>query len=218
MSQISNLVFATNNKYKLDEIRDIFHRPQTTDHSSGIKILSLKDINCTEELEESGETLEANALQKAVYVYQHYHYNCFADDTGLEIEALDGKPGVYSARYAGLNENGEWRMENGDISFEDNIRKVLEEMDGKTNRKACFRTVICLVSSFKFQVSSLFFEGRIDGIIINEKRGTNGFGYDPIFMPDGYKMTFAEMTSEQKNSLSHRYLAIDNMLKSGIII
>ena len=180
--------------------------------SQEIKILSLKDINCIEELEETGETLEANAAQKALYVFNHYHYNCFADDTGLEIESLNGRPGVYSARYAGLAK-----------SFDDNIFKVLEEMEGKTNRRACFRTVIAVVSNQQSAISSQqlaisYFEGRVDGTIITEKRGTNGFGYDPIFMPVGYNLTFAEMTSEQKNSLSHRYFAIEKLLKSGKII
>ena len=227
---MKEIVFATNNLHKLEEIQHIV--------KDKIKILSLKDINCIEELEETGDTLEANALQKAMYVFEHYHYDCFADDTGLEIEALDGRPGVYSARYANLSSKFKVQssMNKKAVSFEDNMRKVLEEMDGKTNRKACFRTVICLVSSLKSQVyshnkfiskgahedaslsSSFNFEGRVDGIIITEKRGTNGFGYDPIFMPDGYNLTFAEMTSAQKNSLSHRYFAIDNLLKSGKLI
>lgn len=196
---MKEIVFATNNKYKLEEIRNIIQKLEIKSQKSKIKILSLKDINCIEDLEETGDTLEANASQKALYIFNHYHYNCFADDTGLEIDALNRKPGVYSARYARLGKN-----------FNDNIFKVLKELDGVTNRKACFRTVISLIIDSKEE----FFEGKVDGTITDEKRGTNGFGYDPIFIPYGYTKTFAEMTPELKNSLSHRYIAIDKMLKS----
>ncbi len=192
---MKDIVFATNNKHKLIEIRNIV--------KDKINILSLKDINCYEELEETGETLEANASQKANYVYNNYHIDCFADDTGLEVFALDGKPGVYSARYAGESK-----------SFDDNINKILEELKGIDNRRARFRTVVSLILDGKVHL----FEGRVDGIITNEKRGTNGFGYDPVFMPDGFMQTFAEMTDEQKNNISHRYFAMDKMLNSGYII
>ena len=192
---MNETVFATNNKHKLEEIRHIV--------GDKIKILSLKDINCYEEIPETGSTIESNASEKAFYIFNKYHYNCFADDTGLEIEALDGRPGVYSARYAGENK-----------SFEDNINKVLEELNGTSNRKACFRTIISLVIDSKEQL----FEGRVDGIITTEKRGTKGFGYDPIFQPEGYNQTFAEMNAHEKNSLSHRYFAMDKMLKSKYFI
>jgi XTP/dITP diphosphohydrolase len=184
------LVFATNNPNKLAEIRMLV--------PSSIEILSLKDINCNKELPETSDNLEDNASQKAYFVYDNYGYNCFADDTGLEIEALDGRPGVYSARYAGE-----------DCVSEDNMQKVLGEMQGEDNRDACFRTIISLVIDGKeFQ-----FEGQVDGQIIPEKWGDKGFGYDPIFLPDGFEESFAQMSVQRKNEISHRGLAVKQLIE-----
>ena len=183
------IVFATNNPNKLAEIRQLMPK--------GIVILSLKDINCFEELPETSETLEDNAAQKAFYVFDNYGQNCFADDTGLEIDALDGRPGVYSARYAGL-----------ECKPEDNIQKILEEMKGEMNRDASFRTIISLVIDGKeFQ-----FEGEVEGQIIPEKWGKKGFGYDPIFLADGHEKSFAQMSIRQKNEISHRGLAVNSLI------
>ena len=183
------LVFATNNQNKLAEIRMLV--------PSSIEILSLKDINCNEELPETSDTLEDNSAQKAYFVFDNYGYNCFADDTGLEIEVLDGRPGVYSARYAGE-----------DCVAEDNMQKVLGEMQGEDNRDACFRTIISLVLDGKeFQ-----FEGQVDGQIIPEKWGDKGFGYDPIFLPDGFEESFAQMSVKRKNEISHRGLVVKQLI------
>jgi len=178
------LVFATNNAHKLNEVRAIA--------GARFSIISLKELGCFDEIPETGDTLMANALQKANYIHERFHCDCFADDTGLEIEALDGRPGVYSARYAGEQ-----------CSFNDNIQKILHELQGITHRKACFKTVIALILNGK----NYFFEGVIEGEIMENKKGTNGFGYDPVFKPVGYDKTFAELTSEEKNSISHRALA-----------
>ena len=183
------LVFATNNVHKLNEIRNLA--------GSNFKIVSLSDMGWVDEIPETGKTIEDNASQKAFYIYEKYKFDCFADDTGLEIEALDKRPGVYSARYAGESCN-----------FDDNMNKVLTELQGITNRKACFRTVISLV----IQGKEVRFEGRVDGVILNEKQGEKGFGYDPIFQPDGYKQTFAEMPLELKNAISHRGLATQKLI------
>ena len=184
------LVFATNNPNKLAEIRMLV--------PSSIEILSLKDINCNEELPETSDNLEDNAAQKAYYVFDNYGFNCFADDTGLEIDALDGRPGVYSARYAGEK-----------CIAEDNMQKVLSEMQGEDNRDACFRTIISLVIDGKeFQ-----FEGQVDGQIIPEKWGDQGFGYDPIFLPDGFEVSFAQMSVQKKNEISHRGLAVKKLIE-----
>ena len=184
------LVFATNNPNKLAEIRMLV--------PSSIEILSLKDINCNKELPETSDNLEDNASQKAYFVYDNYGYNCFADDTGLEIEALDGRPGVYSARYAGE-----------DCVAEDNMQKVLTEMQGEDKRDACFRSIISLVIDGKeFQ-----FEGQVDGQIIPEKWGDKGFGYDPIFLPDGFEESFAQMSVQRKNEISHRGLAVKQLIE-----
>ena len=184
------IVFATNNPNKLAEIRQLM--------PEGIEILSLKDINCLQELPETSETLEDNAAQKAYYVYDNCGHNCFSDDTGLEIEVLDGRPGVYSARYAGP-----------ECRAEDNIQKILAEMKGEENRDASFRTIISLViDGREFQ-----FEGQIEGQIIPEKWGDQGFGYDPIFLPDGYEESFAQMTVEEKNIISHRGLAVKKLIQ-----
>jgi len=183
------LVFATNNVHKLNEIRNLA--------GSNFKIVSLSDMGWVDEIPETGKTIEDNASQKAFYIYEKYKFDCFADDTGLEIESLDKRPGVYSARYAGESCN-----------FEDNMSKVLTELQGITNRKACFRTVISLV----IQGKEVRFEGKVDGVILNEYRGNKGFGYDPIFQPNGYKQTFAEMPLELKNAISHRGLATQKLI------
>lgn len=182
------LVFATNNQHKLKEVRTIL--------SNNIELLSLKDINCNVDIPETANTLEENALLKAQYIYDHYKINCFADDTGLEIEALDNEPGVYSARYAGENKDSEA-----------NMLKVLDKLKNKTNRKARFRTIISLIINGKHYS----FEGIVNGRITEYKQGNSGFGYDPIFIPDGYKQTFAELGDNIKNKISHRALAINKL-------
>lgn len=186
---MKTLVFATNNKHKLDEVKKI------TDHL--VNILSLSEINCYDEIPETADTLEGNALQKARYIKEHFGYDCFADDTGLEVEALDNAPGVYSARYAGP-----------DHDAEANMKKLLSEMEGKENRKARFRTVIALIREGK----EYLFDGQINGQIIQEKRGNAGFGYDPVFMPDTYTQTFAELGDDIKNGISHRALAVQKLV------
>jgi len=168
-----------------------------SDKNDGFQILSLSDIKCMEEIPETQETIAGNASQKSYYIFDNYGYNCFADDTGLEVEALDSRPGVYSARYAGPEK-----------SFDKNMDKVLEELDGKFNRKARYKTVISLIIDGK----EYLFEGIVDGIILKEKRGEKGFGYDPIFLPDGYDQTFAEMDMETKNGISHRARAVEGMV------
>lgn len=183
------MVFATNNQHKLDEIRKITE--------GKLRILGLAEINCHEEIEETGSTLEENALIKARFVRERYGYDCFADDTGLEVEALKGAPGVYSSRYAG---NG--------CNPVDNMDKLLTTLREIKTRAAQFRTVIALVINGEEHL----FEGVIKGKIIKEKRGTDGFGYDPIFMPDGYDQTFAELGNEVKNSISHRALAMEKLV------
>ena len=191
------IVFATNNQHKLQEIRDIL--------GSEFEIVSLKDIGCDVDIPETGNTLEENAMQKAQYVYDHYNLSCFADDTGLEVEALNGEPGVHSARYA----------EGTDHDSEANMAKLLRNLEGKDNRKARFRTVIeliqkqdvcpCGCTSIK-KVNR--FEGIVDGSIATEKHGTAGFGYDPIFVPEGYDKSFAELGESIKNGISHRARAV----------
>ena len=185
------IVFATNNKHKLSEIRAIL--------GSRVEVLSLNDIGCDVDIPETGTTLEENALQKAQYIYDHYHMDVFADDTGLEVDTLGGAPGVYSARYAAMESP---MSPIGPISHDNeaNMARLLRELGENNNRQARFRTVIALI--LKGQVHQ--FEGIVGGQIIRERRGGEGFGYDPIFQPDGYEKTFAEMTSEEKNSISHR--------------
>lgn len=187
--QRMKIVFATNNKNKLSEIRSIL--------GESIDILSLSDINCHVDIPETGETLEENAMQKAQYIYDHYHLNVFADDTGLEVDALGGEPGVYSARYAG----GEGH------DSEANMTKLLEKLGENNNRKARFRTVIALILQ-KQQLVKKEFEGIVNGEIIRERRGGEGFGYDPIFEPEGYDKTFAELGMDIKNKISHRSRAV----------
>ena len=186
---MKQIVFATNNTHKLDEIRKI-----TNDQ---LQLLSLADIHCDEEIDETGVTLEENALLKARYVKERYGYDCFADDTGLEVEVLDGEPGVYSARYAGEG-----------CHPEENMQKLLSILEGVENRQARFRTVIALLINGEEHL----FEGVVNGWIIEEKRGGSGFGYDPIFMPAGYHQTFAELGNDIKNRISHRALATEKLI------
>ncbi|HXL01322.1 MAG TPA: non-canonical purine NTP diphosphatase [Dysgonamonadaceae bacterium] len=183
------IVFVTNNQHKLDEIRKITE--------GKIEILSLNDIGSNDEIEETGNTLEENALIKARFIKNKYGYDCFAEDTGLEVEALENAPGVYSARYAG-----------DACRDEDNIKKLLDNLKGIANRKARFRTVIALLMNNE----EYFFEGEIKGYIIDEKRGSAGFGYDPIFVPEGYDQTFAELGEEIKNRISHRSIATQKLV------
>jgi len=182
------LVFATNNKHKLEEVRKIL--------PASVEILTLNDIGCTDALPETGNTLEQNAAQKARYIHDKYGHDCFADDSGLEVQALHGRPGVYSARYAGDENNSAA-----------NMTKVLTEMNHEENRKAKFRTVIALMIGEE----TIFFEGAIEGEIILSARGKNGFGYDPIFIPAGFHVTFAEMAPELKNRISHRAIAVKKL-------
>ncbi len=183
------LVFASNNPNKIKEIQLLL--PNT------LQILSLEDIGCLEEIPETAPTIEGNAIQKANYVTEKYGYPCFADDTGLEVAALDNAPGVYSARYAGEQKNAD-----------DNMAKLLDNLSDKANRKAQFKTVICL----NLNGNQLLFEGIIKGEIIHEKRGSAGFGYDPIFIPNGYSNTFAEMSMSEKSKISHRGLAVEKLV------
>ena len=183
------LVFATNNLNKLAEVQKML--PTTID------LLSLKDINCFDDIEETATTLEGNAQIKANHISEKYGYNCFADDTGLEVSALNGAPGVYSARYAGEPTNAE-----------NNMQKLLNELHNQTNRDAQFRTSICL----NLNGEQFLFDGVCKGQILSEKQGEQGFGYDPIFQPESYKKSFAEMTAEEKNEISHRGLAIQQLV------
>ena len=182
------LVVATNNAHKLEEIAAIL--------GDEMELLSLKDIKCFADIPETADTLEGNARQKAMYIYENYGMDCFADDTGLEVDALNGAPGVYSARYAGDGHDSEA-----------NMQKLLHELEGKKNRKAQFRTAICLIQEGK----EYLFEGIVKGEIIQEKRGGAGFGYDPIFVPEGYEQTFAELGNDVKNTISHRARAVEKL-------
>ena len=186
--KVNKIVFATGNPNKLKEINSAIN---------SFKIIGLKDLGITEEIPETGDTLMKNALQKAKYVYHKTGLDCFSDDTGLEIEALNYRPGVYSAMYAGP-----------DCNAENNIRKVLEELEESANRKAQFKTVIALILNGE----EYFFEGVVSGVILKEKSGEGGFGYDPIFKPIGYKESFAEMSIAQKNEISHRGLAVKKLI------
>ena len=184
---VMDIIFATHNLNKAEEVSAIL--------GPNYHIKNLREIGCPE-IPETADTLQGNALQKAQYVFDHYNVNCFADDTGLEVEALDGRPGVYSARYAGEG-----------CSYQDNVLKMLDEMQGVTNRKACFKTVIALILDGK----KYFFEGRVDGEIMTEQPGTDGFGYDPIFKPLGFRQTYAEMSALSKNTISHRARAMQQL-------
>lgn len=185
---MKTLVFATNNAHKLEEVRAIL--------GNDFQIASLKEIGCHDDIPETADTLEGNAMQKAQYIKDKFGMDCFADDTGLEVEALNNAPGVFSARYAGP-----------DHDSEANMKKLLHEMEGKENRKARFRTVIALLLDGK----EYTFEGIVKGNIIEEKRGDSGFGYDPIFVPEGYDLTFAELGNDIKNKISHRAEAVKKL-------
>lgn len=184
------MIFATNNKHKLQEVRQML---------DGIVVVeSLAEVGLEGDIPETADTLQGNALQKAQWVYERTGRDCFADDTGLEVETLGGAPGVYSARYAGEH-----------CSFDDNINKLLAALDGETNRRADFRTVICLLENGVPR----YFEGRVDGVILTERYGKEGFGYDPIFMPDRFALSFAEMPLDVKNQISHRGLATKKLVE-----
>lgn len=197
------IVFATNNAHKLQEIREIL--------GPEFEIVSLSDIGCHDDIPETGSTLEENARQKAEYVFSHYHLSCFADDTGLEVDTLGGEPGVHSARYA----------EGTDHNSEANMAKLLRKLDDNPNRKARFRTVICLIAPpsprrgdvdyIKSNLNLHYFEGTVEGHIGYAKHGTEGFGYDPIFIPDGYDKSFAELGEDIKNQISHRARAVKKL-------
>lgn len=213
---MKKIVFATNNLHKLEEIRQIL--------GSSMEVVSLADIGCHADIPETADTLEGNALQKAKYVWDHYHMSVFADDTGLEVDALDGAPGVHSARYA----------EGTDHNSEANMEKLLRELNGNTSRTAHFRTVIALLLAEDGNEAEAandeeaangaeaakapcttpkehLFEGRVDGTIATEKRGTAGFGYDPLFVPDGYDQSFAQLGTDIKNTISHRARAVEKL-------
>lgn len=187
---MEQLVFATNNPHKVDEVRNKL--------SGLFEIRTLSEIGCVEDIPETSDTLQGNAAQKSHYLHDHFHCDCFADDTGLEVEALDGAPGVYSARYAGPEKDSEA-----------NIDKLLSELEGKENRRARFRTVISLI----LDGEEHFFEGIVTGTILTERHGTNGFGYDPVFQPDGYDRSFAELSMEEKNQISHRGRATEKLIQ-----
>lgn len=185
------IVFATNNPNKVKEVQKLL--------PSSIEILSLKDIGCTEDIPETSDTIAGNALQKAEYVYTNYHHACFADDTGLEVAALNGEPGVFSARYAGPEKNAE-----------NNMQKLLLNLNSKQNRSAQFKTVIALKGIAK---EAILFEGICKGEITSTKQGDGGFGYDPIFKPEGYQRTFAQMPLELKNTIGHRGKAVKQLIE-----
>lgn len=189
ISMTQSLVFATNNRHKLEEVA-----AKTGD---SINLLTLTDIGCTDDIEETGTTFKQNASIKSHYIFNNYHLNCFGDDSGLEIDTLNGEPGVYSARYAG-----------GHGNHAANIAKVLAKLQGQTNRKARFRTVISLL----WEQKEYFFEGTVEGTIRHVIAGSEGFGYDPIFQPDGYDITFAEMSMDEKNRISHRARAMEGLI------
>jgi len=182
---MKKIVFATGNLNKIEEVRKIL--------GEHFEIVSLKDIGFLDDIPETGDTLEENASRKSHYVFERFHIDCFADDTGLEVDALNGAPGVYSARYAGEH-----------VTYDDNVNKLLVELNGVKNRTARFRTVISLILDGK----EYFFDGTVEGHIIDHKRGSGGFGYDPVFVPDGFDKTFSEMEPETKNAISHRGRAV----------
>ncbi len=187
---MKKIVFATNNQHKLQEVKEVL--------GDSIEIVSLAELNCYDDIPETANTLEGNALIKAEYIYNKFGVDCFADDTGLEVEALDGAPGVYSARYAGEDNNAMANMD-----------KLLANMSAQTNRNARFRTVIAYIEQGKIK----YFEGMIEGKIATEPKGKAGFGYDPVFIPKGYILSFAELGSEEKNKISHRALAVSKFAK-----
>jgi XTP/dITP diphosphohydrolase len=185
---MKKIVFATNNSHKLAEVKAVL--------KDFAEVISLADIGCTDDIPETGTTLEENAILKAQYIFNRYNTDCFADDTGLEVDALDGAPGVYSARYAGIEQNAAA-----------NMKKLLEKLKNIKNRKARFKTVIALIQNRQIYC----FEGQIEGYIIDKPKGEAGFGYDPIFVPEGYNKTFAEMGADEKNRISHRAKAVKKL-------
>ncbi len=187
---MKDLVLATNNPHKVEEIRNKL--------GASLRIKTLNELGCYDDIPETSGTLEGNASQKSHYLFDKYGCNCFADDTGLEVEALNGAPGVYSARYAGEEKDSEA-----------NMKKLLEQLEGKENRKARFRTIISLI----WEGKEYLFEGVVEGKILTEKHGTEGFGYDPIFQPEGYDKSFAELSMNEKNSISHRGRAVEKLLQ-----
>lgn len=189
MERIKDIVFATNNAHKLEEVRQIV--------GERFCVLSLKEINCHDDIPETAETLEGNALIKARWIKERYGFDCFADDTGLMVDALGGAPGVHTARYAG-----------DDCNSEKNVSKMLSELEGVEERNAHFSTVIALI----YEGQEVVMEGRVDGIIATKRGGNGGFGYDPIFIPDGYDITFAEMPAREKNAISHRGRAMQKLM------
>ncbi|MCR4765793.1 MAG: non-canonical purine NTP diphosphatase [Bacteroidaceae bacterium] len=198
---MKKLVFATNNKHKLAEVRAIL--------KDTYQILSLEDINCHEDIPETADNLEDNARQKAHYIYEHYHVDCFADDSGLEVKVLGGAPGVYSARFAALEGTGKAHDSKA------NTNRLLRELKDKSDRSAQFRTIICLYLNGQ----EILFEGIVKGKINQQEQGSAGFGYDPVFIPSGYNKTFAELGEDIKNTISHRALAtkkLVNYLKSQL--
>ncbi|MCF6170607.1 MAG: non-canonical purine NTP diphosphatase [Bacteroidales bacterium] len=186
---MKKIVFATNNVHKLEELRFIL--------SADFRVLGLSDIGFGEEIPETGNTLAENASQKSHHIFDRFQLDCFSDDTGLEVDALDGRPGIYSARYAGENS-----------TYEQNVDKLLNELKGVENRTARFKTVISLI----VDGTEHLFEGRAEGVITKDKRGGKGFGYDPVFLPDGYEQTFAEMPAGLKNKISHRGKAVAKLV------
>lgn len=190
MFEMKEIIIATHNSHKVEEIKPLLE--------PSFKVVSLRDLGFDSDIPETGLTLKENARQKARCIWDKYGKDCFADDTGLMVEALDGAPGVYSARFAGEG-----------CSFEDNINLLLEKMKGKSNRKACFATVICLVQDGE----EMFFEGRCEGTILEQRRGGEGFGYDPVFLPEGSKESFAQMSMEDKNRISHRGIATSKLVE-----
>jgi len=184
------LIFATHNQHKMEEAKAIL--------GNGFVIKNLKDIGFMDDIPETADTLNGNALLKARYIFEKFHCDCFADDTGLEVEALNNRPGVYSARYAGENS-----------TYQENVNKILDEMKGISNRKACFKTVIALI----FNGNEYLFEGRVNGYIITEPRGNAGFGYDPVFRPQNSDLTFAELGENIKNKISHRGIVMRKLME-----
>ena len=186
---MKELVFATNNQNKADEVSALLE--------GQYKILTLKDIGCEVDIPETGNTFAENAALKSNFIYEHYNLDCFGDDSGLEVDALNNEPGIYSARYSGIRDD------------QKNLELVLQKLSGKIDRKARFITVIALSQGGK----DYLFEGKIEGTIRNEPKGDHGFGYDPIFQPDGYGVTFAEMTKAEKNKISHRAIAMNKLIE-----
>jgi len=187
---MKKLVFATNNAHKLAEVKALLE--------PHFRIISLNELNCNDDIPETADSLQGNALLKATYIHTKFGLDCFADDTGLEIAELNGEPGVYSARYAGEDNNSV-----------NNMNKVLTLLENKSNRKACFRTVIALIQG----ENTVFFEGRINGDIAHLPQGESGFGYDPIFIPEGFPLSFAQLSSVEKNEISHRALAVKKLIE-----